>query len=134
MKNIQFYGMLLAVFICCSAFSFKKKYTGKPVYMVGVSASFSDSLVYFTDIQLVDSVFLDKEGFLPQRQQYSYQLKSYMENSAGMTQRTCFVYFDVNKSKLEKNIKKLRDKYQKGGKNIIRQVSEDFKFTKAEVY
>lgn len=33
----------------------------------GVAASFNDTVVYFTDIQVLDSVKLDKGGFLPKR-------------------------------------------------------------------
>ena len=133
MKNIKILGALLLVFIMCSAFSMKKK-DDKQVYIAGVSASFKDSLVYFTDIQLVDSVILDKNKMLPQRQQYSYQLKTYLESKLGQSNRTCFIYFDSNKTKLEKSIKKMKDKYQKSGKSIIRQVDLEFKFTKAENY
>lgn len=133
MKNIKILGALLLVFIMCSAFSMKKK-DDKQVYIAGVSASFKDSLVYFTDIQLVDSVILDKNKMLPQRQQYSYQLKTYLESKLGQSNRTCFIYFDSNKTKLEKSIKKMKDKYQKSGKSIIRQVDSEFKFTKAENY
>lgn len=133
MKNIKILGALLLVFIMCSAFSMKKK-DDKQVYIAGVSASFKDSLVYFTDVQLVDSVILDKNKMLPQRQQYSYQLKTYLESKLGQSNRTCFIYFDSNKTKLEKSIKKMKDKYQKSGKSIIRQVDSEFKFTKAENY
>lgn len=133
MKNMKFIGTLVLVFMLCSAFSLKKK-GEKQVYMVGVSASFTDSLVYFTDIQLVDSVFLDKNDMLPQRQQYSYQLKMYLEGKTGQAHRTCFVYFDEKKNKLGKTINKLKAKYQKGGKSILRQVDAEFKFTKAETY
>ena len=133
MKNIKILGALLLVFIMCSAFSMKKK-DDKQVYIAGVSASFKDSLVYFTDIQLVDSVILDKNKMLPQRQQYSYQLKTYLESKLGQSNRTCFIYFDSNKTKLEKSNKKMKDKYQKSGKSNIRQVDSEFKFTKAENY
>lgn len=133
MKNIKILGALLLVFIMCSAFSMKKK-DDKQVYIAGVSASFKDSLVYFTDVQLVDSVILDKNKMLPQRQQYSYQLKTYLESKLGQSNRTCFIYFDSNKTKLEKSIKKMKDKYQKSGKLIIRQVDSEFKFTKTENY
>ena len=133
MKNIKILGALLLVFVMCSAFSMKKN-DDKQVYIAGVSASFKDSLVYFTDIQLVDSVILDKNKMLPQRQQYSYQLKTYLESKLGQSNRTCFIYFDSNKTKLEKSIKKMKDKYQKSGKSIIRQVDSEFKFTKAENY
>lgn len=132
MKNIRILGALLLAFVVCSAFTSEKK--GKGVYVVGVSASFTDSLVYFTDIQMVDSVQLDKNNMLPQRQQYSYQLKTYLEEKTGKKNHTCFVYFGKNKGKLEKEMKKMKEKYQKGGKSILRQVDADFKFTKAEIY
>ena len=132
MKNLKIAASLLLIFVMCQAFSFKK--SEKNVYLMGVSASFTDSLVYFTDIQMVDSVSLDKNDMLPQRSQYSYQLKTYLESKYGTPNRTCFVYFNESKAKLEKTVKKLKEKYRKGGKSIIRQVESEFKFTKAEVY
>ena len=59
MKSIKILCSLLLVLMVCSAFSLKGS-KGKSVYIVGVSASFTDSLVYFTEIQLLDSVRLDK--------------------------------------------------------------------------
>ena len=132
MKNFKLASFILLVLLACSAFAQKKKDNG--VYIAGVSASFKDSLVYFTDIQLVDSIKLDKNKLLPERQQYSYQLKTYLENKYGTSNRTCFIYFDTNKEKLSKSMKKMKDKYQKGGKSIVRQVDSEFKFTKAETY
>ena len=60
-----------------SAFTMKGK--EKPVYMFGVGASFKDSVVYFTEVQVVDSVQLDHDGFLPHRESYAYQMKNYLE-------------------------------------------------------
>ena len=132
MKYIKLFSILLTIFAVCSAFGPKE--VKKGVYLAGVSASFTDSLVYFTDIQSLDTISLDKDKLLPQRQQYSYQLKAYLESKSGKTNRTCFIYFNQNKAKLEKEMKKLKEKYQKGGKSIIKQVESDFKFTPAEVY
>ena len=129
MKKMNVLVALLVVMMC-SAFTTKK---GKEVYIAGVSASFTDSLVYFTDVQLVDSVELDKDKLLPERAQYSEQLESYLK-SRGQKGRTCFIYFDTDKTKLEKNMNKIKEKYQKGGKSIIRQVEGDFKFKKATLY
>ena len=59
-------NMLVALFVVllCSSFTLGKgKGKNKDVYMAGVSASFSDSLIFFTDIQLVDSVELDKDRY-----------------------------------------------------------------------
>lgn len=132
MKILRNLSVLLLIFMLGSAFT--KKGNKKDVYMAGVSASFSDSLVYFTNVQLVDSVELDKDDLLPQRQQYSYQLKTYLQSKGESENRTCFIYFNTNKEKLEKEMKKLKEKYQKGGKSILRQVDADFKFTKAIIY
>ena len=109
MRFIKIFCSLFVVLILCSAFSLKGNKT-KAVYIVGVSASFTDSLIYFTDIQLLDSVKLDNNKLLPQRSHYSYQLKNYLEGQEGLVNRTCFVYFDTNKSKLEKTVAKLKAK------------------------
>jgi hypothetical protein len=129
-------NMLVALFVVllCSSFTLGKgKGKNKDVYMAGVSASFSDSLIFFTDIQLVDSVELDKDKLLPERQQYSTQLKRFLEGQ-GMKNRTCFIYFNTNRKKLEKAIRKMKEEYQEGGRNILRQVDADFKFKKAIIY
>ena len=132
MRFIKVLCSLLVVLTVCSAFSLKGN-KGKSVYIVGVSASFTDSLVYFTEIQLLDSVKLDKNKMLPERAQYSYQLKNYLENQEGLTNRTCFVYFSNNKKKLQKTIGKMKTKYQKGKTMLIREVNpNEFRFTKPE--
>ena len=53
MKSIKILCSLLLVLTVCSAFSLKGS---KSVYIVGVSASFTDSLVYFTEIQLLEKL------------------------------------------------------------------------------
>lgn len=129
MKSIKLLATLFLLLMVCSAFT--QKGNGKGVYIVGVSASFSDSLIYFTDIQYLDSVELDKDGLLPLRSKYSDQLDDYLELQQGQKNRTCFIYFNEKASKLEKNIKKMKAKYQKDGKSILRETGSGFKFTKA---
>lgn len=132
MKYVKVLASLMLMFMVCSAFTSNDK--GKGMYIVGVSASFTDSLIYFTDIQFVDSVEVDKNGFLPMRDQYSDQLEIYLEHKMGMKDLTCFIYFNEKKTKLEKTIKKMKEKYQKSGTSILRETGEDFKFTKAVEY
>lgn len=108
----------------------KKKYG---VFLVGASASFSDSLVYITDIQFLDSASVSDKGLLEGRAQYSMQLKDYLEGKKGMTDRTCFMYFSTKMKKLEKEMKKLKAKYEKGGALTLKNVDADFKFTKPEM-
>lgn len=93
------------------------------VYIVGVSASFTDSLMYFTDVQELEGVTLDKKKFLPNRMQYSYQLKDFLEREEGLTNRTCFVIFDTNRKKLDKKIFKMKRRYQKESKMFVQQVN-----------
>lgn len=132
MKFIKIVCSLFVVLMLCSAFSLKGN-KNKAVYIVGVSASFTDSLVYFTEVQALDSVSLDKNKMLPNRSHYSYQLKNYLEQQEGLDNRTCFVYFSTKKSSLEKTVAKLKTKYQKGKTMLIRQVNPNaFSFTKPE--
>lgn len=104
------------------------------VYMAGVSASFTDSLVYFTDIQYLDSAMVDGKGFLVGRSQYSVQLKDYLETKQGGKNRTCFMFYNIKKSKLQKEILKLKEKYKKGNSLVFKDVNPEFKFEKAELY
>ena len=132
MKFVKIVASLFIVLAICTASTMENKKKG--MYMVGVSASFTDSLIYFTDIQFLDSVELDKDELLPMRGQYSDQLDSYLEQVKGMENRTCFIYFDEKKDKVEKTIKKMKEKYQKDGKSILRDLGADFKFSKAVGY
>ena len=132
MKFVKIVASLFIVLAVCTASTMENKKKG--MYMVGVSASFTDSLIYFTDIQFLDSVELDKDELLPMRGQYSDQLDSYLEQVKDMENRTCFIYFDEKKDKVEKTIKKMKEKYQKDGKSILRDLGADFKFSKAVEY
>ena len=132
MKFVKIFASLFLVFMVCSAFSLKGKKQESGMYMAGVSASFTDSLIYITDIQYLDSVILDKDKLLPLRKQYSEQFENYLENNLGLSDRTCFIYFDYKKAKVEKVIKKMKSKYLKSGKVVLKDVGSDFKFIKAE--
>lgn len=115
----------------CSAFTMKKN--EKPVYVFGVGASFKDSVVYFTEVQLVDSVVLDGNGFLPRREAYAYQMKNFLEYQKGKADYTCAIYFSENRVKLEKEFSKVRKQYAKGKTYILENVKKsDFSFKKPE--
>lgn len=112
MKYVKILFAVALVFTLCSAFSLKKG-GHKPVYAFGVSASFTDTVIYYTEIQMLDSVALDKNGFLPHRELYSYQLKNYLEFDKGLPNRTCMIYFSENKKKLGKEAAKVVGKFKK---------------------
>lgn len=135
MRYIKLLCFLLAVSVVAGAAAKKSKDKNKyGVYMAGVSASFTDSLVYFTDIQFVDSAMVDGKGFLVGRTQYSIQLKDYLETKQGGKNRTCFMFFNVKKNKLQKELLKLKEKYKKGNNMVMKSVNPEFKFEKAEMY
>lgn len=132
MKYVKILLAVALVFTLCSAFSFKKA-TNKPVYAFGVSASFTDTVVYYTGIQLLDSVYLDKDGFLPRRDLYSYQFKNYLEIEQNIPNRTCMIYFSDSKAKLEKEATKVMTKYKKNKSVTLEKVNpEKFRFVKPE--
>ena len=135
MKIIKLLSFVLAAAVAIPALAKKPKDKSKyGVYLVGASASFTDSLVYFTDIQLVDSAALGDKGLLKGRAQYSTQLKDFLEDNGVGKNRTCFVYYNPKKKKLQKELLKLKQKYQKGKTLILKDVDPSFKFEKAELY
>ena len=133
MRYTKIICFLFAAAFAVSAFSKQPKDKNKyGVYLAGVSASFADSLVFLTDIQFVDSAAVDEKDMLVGRASYSYQLKDYLEQKQGEQNRTCFMFFNRKKAKLEKEMKKLKEKYQKGGTLVIRDEDSAFHFEKPE--
>ena len=120
--------LLLAVSFQCSAENHARK-----VFMFGFAASFNDSTVYFTDIQEVDSVWLEtKNKFLYSRDNYSYQLKDHLKE-IGQEHATCLVVFAEKKKDAEKKYVKMRKRYVSNKKgqhlyNIKYINANDFRF------
>lgn len=134
MKYVKIVMALAVVFFCCSAATLKKGKDSKPVYAFGFAASFNDTIVYCTDIQVLDSVAL-LDGFLPAREQYAVQLKRFVEYEKQKLDYTCMIYFSENKKKLEKEATKLKNKYKKGkGSDLQLIAKEEFAFEKPEEY
>lgn len=121
--------MVLMALMLCSAFTLKKEKKTEGVFLFGIAASFNDSVVYFTPIQLVDSVKLEK-GFLPKRAQYAYQLKNQIEVTQGKSDYTCMIYFAETKAKLEKEVTKVKGKYAKSKLHLEEIPAESFTFCK----
>lgn len=100
------------------------------LYAFGFAASFNDSIAHFTNIQELDSAWInDKNKFLIGREDYSYQLRNYLEGQ-GMPHRTCVICYDLKQKKAQKKFNKMRDKYVKQGSTDIRIITNDeFTFT-----
>ena len=105
------------------------------MYVFGFAASFNDTIVHFTDVQAVDSAWIDsKTKFLLARDNYSYQLRDYLANQQNLPGRTCVVVYNTNRTKLEKEYLKMKRQYtasRKGGARgyDVRYVNaSDFRF------
>ncbi len=126
MKSIR-YILLLVVALTALGVSAKPIKTNR-VYMFGFSASFKDSVIYVTDIQNVPGTWVEsKNKFLLLRDEYSRQMKDYLEEKLQQEKRVCVVFYYLKKKKAEKEFLKLMKKYKKGYE--VRYVNEkDFKF------
>jgi hypothetical protein len=131
--NTKRYVLLAAVimtfFIGMSA---KEKQVPK-IYAFGFSASFNDSIVYFTDIQEIENVWVqEKSNFLASRENYSYQLRDYLA-SQNQAHRTCIFTYAFDRKHIEKKYVKMKGKYTKKGDFDVRYITaKDFHFTAVE--
>lgn len=109
------------------------KNKGNGVYLFGVSASFTDSLVFFTEVQHLEKAKLNSHEMLENRAAYSLQLKDYFEAQRQMPNRTCFVFYGTDKNKLQKKWIKLKDKYLKNSHARVQVLDDKFQFKLNEV-
>ena len=124
--------LFLVLIVCLAASAKNTVITSAKAF--GFSASFTDSTVYFTNIMDVDSLFMDsKTKFILGRENYSYQLKDYIENQLGGKNRTCVFFYNVNEKKLRKQYAKMLEKYR-GGTFVVKIISDsDFSFTPVDM-
>lgn len=123
--------LLLALLLLAASLQTSAKVNQTPVYIFGVAASFNDSIVYITDIQRMDSAWVDsKTKFLMSRYEYSYQLRDYLR-AIGQPNMTCITFFKVNEKKIQKVLAAVKKRYTKKNRNfIIKELStDDFAFT-----
>lgn len=130
--NISFLFLFAALLIGigCFAKDKDKALPGK-VYMFGFSASFSDSLVYITDIQDVDSAIIEpKTEFLVNRSAYGNQLQFFLTEKMNRPNTTCVVFFHKKKDELQKKYNKILKRYKNSNQTIVKTLSRDeFRFT-----
>ncbi len=127
------FAALFAVLLMLQALPAMGKTRCTPVYLFGASASFNDSIVYFTDIQIIDSAWIDDKGvLLLGRSDYSNQLRDYLVGR-GEQNRTCLVSFALKEKDILKKYEKMKKKFQgtkkKPKKFDVREIDdEEFKF------
>lgn len=117
MKNYLSYPLLVLTLLLSLALTSAeaKRVVAPNMYMFGFSASFNDTIICFTEIQQVDSAWIDKKtGFLQSRDIYSGQLRDYLASKKRLPHRTCVVFYNKNRAKLEKTFVKMKRLYSKG--------------------
>ena len=128
-RRMKSFAVSLCAFLCmCTSMSAKVERT--TVYIFGFSASFTDSVAYITDIQCLDSAYVDtKSNFLMDRVVYSDQLQTYLEAFKDMKNSTCAVFFDTKKKNLQAEYDKIRKRYAKDRNIILKSTEgETFRF------
>ena len=114
MKHLKLLFLTLLITLGATTAEAKPE-KAKHLYMFGFAASFKDSTIYVTDIQGVEGCWIDsKTKFLKDRDQYSEQMRTYLEEKANQPGRVCVVFFATNKKKAEKQYVKLMKKYKTG--------------------
>lgn len=89
------------------------------LYSFGVSISLKDSTIYMTDIQKIDSIWVEeKNGFVINRDDYSYQLRNYFDNH-GMQNRVNIIVFGKNEKIIGKKYLALQKRYNNPKKHYI---------------
>ena len=130
LKHIALVAALIAVSALMPASA--KNYVVPKAYMFGFVASFNDSIIHFTDIQEVDSVWLmSKKKMVAGRSNYSYQLRNYCAETLGMPNRTVVVVTALKRKDIEKKFLKLRKQYtgKKNAQYDIRYINaSEFRF------
>ena len=105
-------ALLLLVTLCVSAKKRPETYYGKgagKVYLFGVSQTLTDSIIYITSINEVDSINLEpKTKFLPFRSVFSLQMKEYLEGKQNLTHQTSCVYYSTSRRKISKKFYKIK--------------------------
>lgn len=109
--------VLLALAMSATVAGAKQRQTQK-ICIFGMAASFTDTIVHFTPIQELDSVWMDKKKrFLLGREEYSYQLRDYLSAQLTMPRRTCVVVYGLKRKKVEKKYARMMRLYGRPAKN-----------------
>lgn len=120
MKLFRYLTITTMLVVAAQTLSLTAKNISVPkMYMFGFAASFNDSIVHITEIQATDNVWIDqKSELMAGRENYSYQLRDYLADKLKMPHRTCIVFYNRDRQKLEKEYLKMKRLYTIGTKKL----------------
>lgn len=127
--------IVTALLVGCVINGNAKGYRPAKIYMFGFAASFNDSTVYLTDIQTVNAYLVNnRTKFLANREDYSYQLRNYLQSNGLEAYPTCITIFGENEKDATKKYLKLKERYEKSKKKYSIKSLKDsqFKYTPVE--
>ncbi|MBF1628695.1 MAG: hypothetical protein HXO52_04350 [Prevotella sp.] len=127
--------IVTALLVGCVINGNAKGYRPAKIYMFGFAASFNDSTVYLTDIQTVNAYLVNnRTKFLANREDYSYQLRNYLQSNGLEAYPTCITMFAENEKDATKKYLKLKERYEKSKKKYSIKSLKDsqFKYTPVE--
>ncbi len=129
---MRYWIVALLCLLTLSAEAKKKPQTiGKgnvKVYLFGVGQQLTDSVVYVSFINEVDSMYLErKTKFLPFRSEFSIQMKQYLEGTLGLNRQTVSVFYSTSRKKLSKKYYKIKKRFLDNPDTKIVPI-ENFKF------
>ena len=127
--------IVTALLVGCVINGNAKGYRPAKIYMFGFAASFNDSIVYLTDIQTVNAYLVNnRTKFLANREDYSYQLRNYLQSNGLEAYPTCITMFAENEKDATKKYLKLKEHYETSKKKYSIKSLKDsqFKYTPVE--
>ncbi len=112
-------GVIIAViFLLAAVLSLNAAPGGTPdkrtVYMFGVAESFTDSVLFMTEVQEVEA-YVHSNGFLANRSLYSLQLNNSIVTNQQIENVTCAVFFDKSLAKATKRWEKMNRRFREKG-------------------
>ena len=111
MRKSLFY--VLFFLACLMSQNVEAKIKQQSVYMFGFATSFVDSLAFITDVQYIDSAYVDtKTKFLIGRNLYSVQLQDFLEKNENCQHPVTSIFFGKKKEKVEKKMLSVRRRYE----------------------
>ena len=128
--------IVTALLVGCVINGNAKGYRPAKIYMFGFAASFNDSTVYLTDIQTVNAYLVNnRTKFLANREDYSYQLRNYLQSNGLEAYPTCITMFAENEKDATRKYLKLKERYEKSKKKYSIKSLKDsqFKYTPVEL-
>lgn len=127
-----FKAVLLALLVCsCLGIQAGKKgkVEQRKIYIYGFSVSFTDSVAYLTDVMELDSATILSNGFLAERQLYSLQLDSYIQEQFKLMNSTNAVFFSKKRKDLDTKREKMERRYKRSSNlSLFYLTADNFSF------